>query len=228
MRTVPGTGREEAMPLMFEDRKAYAQARRKATEELGRLDPGVVALERGVIFDPVKSTLEVPFLGETIAIGFPGGSVLDPQGRPLGGAVAVLALHYLVYRGEPLTREGWLAYRDMPGARHFASAFEQMAEKRLAAHFDGCTEELGRAALYMAGRHSEVAEFAFELPAYPRLSVLVVLWPSNEEGEGSAKFLFPARAPYYFHSEDLAALGVVLAERLIAQEMREIGRGCPY
>jgi hypothetical protein len=213
---------------MFEDRRAYSMAEEKAAGELLRLDPEVVALERGLVFDAAASEFRLPFLLRELRITFPGGAVMDEADQPISGAVAVLALHYLVYRGEPDTREGWLAYRDMPGARHFASAFEDMVEKRLATHFGDRPDDLGGAALSLGGTSSDIAEYAFELPAYPRMPLMVVLWPSNEEGQGSAKVLFPPSAPYYFHSEDLAALGVVAAERLIAQEMREIGRGCPY
>lgn len=141
----------------------------------------------------------------------------------MSGAVAVLALHYLVYRGEPLRKEGWMAYREMPGARHFAGAFEKMAEERLAAVFSQHPGRLESAALGMRGSRSKVAEHAFELPACPRVTVLLVLWPADEEGAGSAKLLFPPRAPYYFHSEDLAALAVVLAERLVARDAATTG-----
>jgi hypothetical protein len=51
--------------------------------------------------------------------------------------------------------------------------------------------------------------------ALPRLPLMVVLWPACEELRGEARILFRPSAPYYLHTEDLAALGVVAAERLI-------------
>jgi hypothetical protein len=54
------------------------------------------------------------------------------------------------------------------------------------------------------------------IPALPRVPLLVVLRGACEGVEGSARILFKPSAPFYFHSEDLAALGAVAAERLIA------------
>jgi len=46
--------------------------------------------------------------------------------------------------------------------------------------------------------------------------LLVVLWGECEGVEGSSHILFKPSAPFYFHSEDLTALGVVTTERLIS------------
>ncbi|MHB8896538.1 MAG: DUF3786 domain-containing protein, partial [Candidatus Geothermincolia bacterium] len=147
---------------------------------------------------------------------FPGGAVSQVDGSGLSGAAAILALHYLVYRGEPLGRQGWLAYRDMPGARHFASAFEDMAERRISGCFGGDPSMLSVAAGALGGSPEDLGDASCVIPAFPRVPVLVVLWGECEGTEGSARILFKPSAPYYFHSEDLAALGVVLAERLIS------------
>ncbi|MHB8897072.1 MAG: DUF3786 domain-containing protein, partial [Candidatus Geothermincolia bacterium] len=106
--------------MMFEDRKGYRIAERMAAEAVASIDPVAVASERGVEFDGDSGRFTIPFLGGKVYVSFPGGAVSQVDGSGLSGAAAILALHYLVYRGEPLGRQGWLAYRDMPGARHFA------------------------------------------------------------------------------------------------------------
>ena len=204
------------MPMMFEDRKAYAIAEKKAAGDLAGLDPEQVASERNVSFDSTAGAFTVPFLSEELEVSFPAGQVRSREGRRLQGAVVVLVLHYLIYRGEPLRDSGWLAYRDMPGARHFASAFEQMAEERLALHFGSNPDRIEVPVRRLWGKPAETGERSFQIPVFPRLSVLVVFWPPSEVEGGSARILFPPNAPYYLHTEDLAALGVVLAERLVA------------
>jgi len=206
------------MPMMFEDRKAYAIAEKKAAGDLARLDPEQVACERGVSFDGAAGALTVTFLGEELVVSFPGGEVKSGDGRRLEGAVAVLVLHYLTYRGEPLRAKEWLAYRDMPGARHFASAFEQMAERKLADVFCEKPGRIEAPAKKMWGVPAGIGDRSFEIPVFPRLSLLVVLWAPSEVEDGSVRILFPPSAPHYLHSEDLAALGVVLAERLVAMD----------
>jgi hypothetical protein len=59
------------------------------------------------------------------------------------------------------------------------------------------------------------ADYSFVLPALRRVPLMVILWPACEEVGGAVRMLFRRSAPYYLHSEDLAALGIVAAERLI-------------
>lgn len=203
------------MPWMFEERKAYAIAEEEARKALALADPEQVAAGKGVSFDRGAGRFRFDFLGEGVEVTFPEGSVLS-SGYEVSGAVAIISLHYLVYQGEPLRVEGWLAYRDMPGARHFASAFESMAEKVLAARYGSDLDRLEEAAPGIGGKPRETGDRSFEFAALPRLPVLLVMWAASEEGEGAARVLFKPSAPCYLHSEDLAALGVVLAERLIS------------
>ena len=202
--------------MMFEDRKGYAIAERMAAEALRSIDPAQAAAERSVAFDAAAGVFTIPFLGAEVSVSFPDGKVTSASGRRLSGAVAILALHYLIYRGEPLRSEGWLAYRDMPGARHFASAFEDMAENRVAQTFGGDPGSLAGPAARLGGTPSDVGDASFELPAFPRLPVLLVLWGSCEGVGGSSRILFKPTAPFYLHSEDLAALGAVIADWLVS------------
>lgn len=205
----------EQMSVMFEGRNAYSIAESRAREAVAALAPELAAAERGVAFDRTLRAFDVPLLGENILIGFPGGEVTNAGGSRITGAVAVIALHYLLYRGEPLRGDDWLAYRDMPGGRDFSRAFEAMSEAKLAEYFGDRPEDFARATGSLAGVPGEVGENCFLLPALPRVSLMLVLWPAYEEVGGAARILFQPSAPYYLHTEDLAALGVVAAERLI-------------
>jgi hypothetical protein len=204
------------VPMMFEDRKGYAIAEQIAAEAIASVDPDIVVAERAVDFDAEEGVFTIPFLGTNVFVSFPQGVVSGEDDRRLSGAVAILALHYLIYRGEPLQLQGWLAYRDMPGARHFESAFEDMAERRISGYFGDDPSQLTRAAATLGGTRSDTGDTSFVIPALPRVPLLVVLWGACEGVEGSSRILFKPSAPFYLHSEDLAALGAVTAERLIA------------
>ena len=201
--------------MMFEDREAYGIAETRAREAIAALDPELTAAERGVEFQRTPGAFRVPMLGEVVSVGYPGGEVTGAGGTRISGAVAVIALHYLRFRGEPLRSRGWLAYRDMPGGRDFSRAFEAMSEAKLAERFGGRPRAFAEAALRLGGEPGEVGERSFIIGALPRVSLMVVLWPACEEVGGAARVLFQPSAPYYLHTEDLAALGVVAAERLI-------------
>lgn len=203
------------MSMMFEDRKGYAVAESRARDAVAKLDPPLAAAERGVEFVPAEGQFRIPLLGTLVPVGFPGGEVSTPDGQRISGAVAIVALHYLAYRGEPVRGEGWLAYRDMPAGRDFSRAFESMAEERLAERFGDRPREFELAARGMGGEPGDVGECSFVIAALPRVPLLVVLWPACEGVGGTARILFRPSASYYLHTEDLAALGTLTAERLM-------------
>ncbi len=204
------------MSMMFEDREAYAAAESLAAAEIARLDPRAAASERGVEFDAARALFLVPLLGTDLEVAFPSGEVRRAGGDRLSGALAVVALHYLCYRGEPLRGAEWLAYRDMPGGRDFSRAFESMAESRLGLALGSRADAFARAALELGGEKSQVSETSFVVPALPRVPLMVVLWPGCEQVPGAGRILFKPSAPYYLHTEDLAVLGILCAERLIS------------
>lgn len=210
-------------PLMFEDRKGYAIAERKAAAEVALIDPALVASERAVSFDEDSGVFTIPFLGGRVHVSWPSGEVSSEDDARLSGAAAILALHYLVYRGEPLRRQGWLAFRDMPAARHFTPAFEDMSERLIAQRFGERPEAFLEAAEALGGTPAVEGDASTVLPAFPRVPLLLVLWTAGEAIKGSARILFKPSAPFYFHSEDLAALGALAAERLIAVNGRSAG-----
>ncbi len=210
------------MPMMFEDRGAYAIAEAKAVESVRALDPVMAAAERGIAFDEEAGTFVLPFLGAEVRVASATGEVTGDEGRRLSGATAIIALHYLFYRGEPLRAEGWLAYRDMPGGRDFSRAFEAMAEAKLARHFGEAPDAFADAAAALGGEPEDAGRYAFLIPALPRVPLLVVLWPACEDVAGEARVLFRPSAPFYLHTEDLAALGALAAERLACRAPRPL------
>jgi hypothetical protein len=90
------------VPMMFEDRKGYAIAERIAAEAIASVDPDLAVAERAVDFDAEAGVFTIPFLGTNVFVSFPQGVVSGEDDRRLSGAAAILALHYLIYRGEPL------------------------------------------------------------------------------------------------------------------------------
>jgi hypothetical protein len=202
-------------PMMFEDRRGYAIAERMAAGAMPEVDPDSAASERGVSFDEAAGRFTIPMLGSDVMVTWPGGEVLGPSDQKLSGAMAILALHYLQYRGEPLCGQGWQAYRDMPGARQFASAFEALAENRIADSFGADPAGLLGAAAHIGAAPADTGDASVEIQAFPRVPLMVILWGECEGVGASVRILFRPSAPYYLHSEDLAALGAVVADRLV-------------
>jgi len=200
--------------MLFEERNAYGVAIEKARCELKDIDPEARAIERAIDFDLSSAVFSIPLLGSVINVSYPDGNVCE-EGREVTGAVAVIALHYITYTGKPVNRSGWLAYRDLPGARQFSYTFEEMSERKIAKRFAFDLEGLQKSSKFLDFKNHEVGDFSIEVKALPRVPILLVVWKASEEQTGEAKILFHPSAPFYLHPEDLAVLGILFAERLI-------------
>lgn len=214
------------MSILFEDRGAYRIAEEKARKVVSELLPEVVAAERKIKYDSEAGKFIFAFFDREIFVTYPEGAVLMSGGKRVSGAVAVVALHYLMYSGEPVEGHGWLPYRDMPGARHFSTAFESMAESRLSAYFGNKPERFVRSAVALGGVGEDVGDASFVVPALPRVPLLIAMWFATDEFPAAAKIYYKPNASYYLHSEDLAVIGVLAVDRLIEID-GEIGGGFP-
>ncbi len=192
----------------------FEEATRRACEELARLDPAILAGRTGAAYSFPDHCLTLNFLGRAARISFPGGDVtLD--GEPAAKVERLVILHYLVTtRGDLPVRE-WVAYRDLPGARYHESAFRAEVELPLAQalglkadRIRAWVEEQG----LERGGHGEIS-FAWEV--LPRVPLLFVLNPADEEFPAEARVFYDASAPSFLPTEDLEALAELAAHRLI-------------
>ncbi len=203
------------MSILFEQRDAYRIAEEKARKAIAELSPEVIAAERKVLYDSGAGRFVFMFFDREVFITYPEGIVLMAQGSRVSGSVAVVALHYLVYTGEPVKGEGWLPYLDMPGARHFCAALESRTESRLSEYFGESPERFSSAARALDGNEGDVGDASYVIYALPRIPLLVGMWFAIDEFPGAAKIYYQPNAPYYLHSEDLAVIGVLAVDRLI-------------
>jgi hypothetical protein len=198
--------------------RRFADALVKARAGWAAADAAACAARAGCRFE--GDTALVPFLGRTHSVTHPDGEVTARGGDgAVHVATAVMLLHYLLTAdGTPPAGE-WAAYRELPGCLFYAAAFAGRAEAPLARRFGGsaaAAEALAAAAEPLAGERLALADVAFRFQALPRVAVAALVWAGDEEFPGSATVLFDGAAGHYLPPEDLAGLGGLLAQRLIA------------
>ena len=140
------------------------------------------------------------------------GELAWPDGTAPGTDYALTSLHYLARAAGPLSAEALVRYGGLPGASAYAGAFEARAEKPLAERLDQESEHLIGAADALGTRRVDgLWEFRF----FPHLPLVVRLAPAEGPLPPACVILFPRRAGYLHHVEDLAVVGQLLAERLL-------------
>jgi len=125
----------------------------------------------------------------------------------------ILLAHYS--KSEPVERAGKLVrFADLPGGHAYEQAFLQRAVQPIADVFGDEPEKLVEAAERLNGRVLAYGDFSVEIPALPRIPLVIVLWRADEF-PATATILYDETASNYLPTEDLAVLGELTTARLL-------------
>ncbi|MHB9150614.1 MAG: DUF3786 domain-containing protein [Thermoleophilia bacterium] len=207
---------------------AYARAIEEAVKEFQAAAPGVVETAAGVGFTSragaeaeggvTPGVFSFPFMDREIHVEHPGGSVtLD--GAPAVVAVTIVVLHYLTRSVGPLDLSEPARFQGLPGAGAYTSAFRSHAEVPLLQRFGEDGEAYVSALRALGARPAdgseEDSEVVWEVPFLPHLPLGVRLGLAEDTMPADCVIMFPRRAGFAYHVEDLAVAGEIFSARLL-------------
>ena len=194
--------------------REFEEATRRALEELAGRDPALMASSAAAVLQLPRPEPHPDLPGRRGPGGLPGRGGHRGR-RTRRGRVALIILHYLLgaQRLEP-ARE-WIAYRDLPGARYHDSAFRAEVELPLAEALQESPEAISAWVGEKGLERSEHGGISFVWHALPRVPLLFVLNPADEEFPAEARVFYDATAPSHLPTEDLETLAELAARRLI-------------
>jgi len=186
--------REEALDLALSS----------AQQQLREMDPTGVAERSGAQWHATEGRgyFEVPFLNRRYRIELPTAEVRDEAGGEPPLVKRVLILHYLIQaQGTALARR-WVDFRSLPGGVVYYPVFRGRVISRLVRMFGQRPQELISAAAPLGGRAIEMADVAVEIPAFPRVPVVLALWEASEEFGPEGTVMYDDALPAYLETED--------------------------
>ena len=116
---------------------------------------------------------------------------------------------------QPITAQ-WVAYREIPGASFYFSAFVKRAIDPLKYVFGQNLAGLSKAAALLNGRPIEPGDVGFEFDVLPNIPLQLILYAADEEFPAEANILFDRTIGEILSPEDIAWLAGMLVYRLIA------------
>ena len=153
----------------------------------------VVDLESGEVYDWLRKTADVANVEFEV--------------------LQVLLAHYR--KAEPVERASKLVrFADLPGGHAYEGAFLLRAVQPIADVFGDEPEKLVEASKRLNGHVLAYGDFSVEIPALPRIPLVVILWRASEF-PASATTLYDESASGYLPTEDLAVLGQLTTSRLL-------------
>ncbi len=195
----------------------YVAARKLAVEKLAPESIETLAERSG--FEKIgNGALQVPFLGRTYRVSYPGfefaveGEGTAEKDIPL--QEQVLILHYVM--GADGTVSGnWVAYREIPGASFYFSAFVKRAIDPLKKMFGMDASLLQKPAARLDGNSIDVGDAGFEFRLFPKIPIQLILWEGDAEFPAEANILFDDSVGDFLSPEDIAWLAGMLVYRLM-------------
>lgn len=194
----------------------YQHARDLAAEALTR--ESLAAISRRSGFAEADGGLVVPFLTRRYRLDYPSLHFSDAveAAAEVPLQEQVLILHYLLGAEAGLPSQDWVAYREIPGASFYFSAFVKRAIEPLRKVFGGNAAAFRKAAAALGGQAIAAGDAGFELRVFPRVAVQFILWEGDEEFGAEANILFNAGIEGRLSPEDIAWLAGMVVYRMMA------------
>ena len=195
----------------------YINARKIAKETLSEQALTDISDRSG--FEVIdKNCLRVPFLNRVYQVHFPDFEFTDQTDADIEVPIQeqILILHYMLAPAEhPLTGR-WVAYREIPGASFYFSAFVKRAIDPLKNVFGQNLSGLSKTAALLYGRPIEPGDMGFEFDVLPNVPLQLIIYAADEEFPAEANILFDRNIAEILSPEDIAWLAGMLVYRLIA------------
>ena len=195
----------------------YIAARKLVVKKLADT-PFENIFSRSGYLSSTKMTLTIPFLNRTYNVTYPDFSFTDAADADSKVPILeqVLILHYLSSENPPKPTGNWIAYREIPGAGFYFSAFVKRAIDPLKKTFGGNPKALEHAAAQLKATPIDTGDAGFELLVMPFVPIQMIIWEGDEEFDPEANILFDQKVGEILSPEDIAWLASMTVYRLIA------------
>ncbi len=160
--------------------------------------------------------LVLPTAGQETIVDLADRCVTAPD--KLGGGWGLAALHHLKGCLAWNDDDTWTSFDMIPSGRPFAEAFRQRALTPLAERYGKDPGTLPNDAAAFGGIPTNMGDAAVIIPAFPKLKMAVAAWQGDDEVQGRAVMLFDSGGARTLPAEDLAEVGISIAQALLSTD----------
>ncbi len=195
----------------------YVAAKKIAVDKLATEPFGEILSRSGYRSD-ADQTFCIPFLNRIYTVSYPDFTFSDMVAVQSKVPIQeeVLVLHYLLANNPPQPTGNWVAYREIPGAGFYYSAFVKRAIDPLKKAFGQNTKAMDNAAAQLGATPVETGDAGFELAVMPLIPVQMIMWEGDEEFDPEANILFDQKIGNILSPEDIAWMAGMIVYRLMA------------
>ena len=195
----------------------YLSARRIAVEALSKENFNDIARRTGIEVRE-DHTFRIPFLDRVYRVGFPDFQFVDESddSKDVPIQEQILILHFMSARVGSGLSGNWIAYREIPGAAFYFSAFTKRAVDPLKKVFGHNLSGFSKTAEWLHGTPLDTGDAAYEFSVFKGVPLRLILWEGDDEFPPEASIIFDESIGKILSPEDVAWLSGMLVYRLIA------------
>ncbi|MCL5408654.1 MAG: DUF3786 domain-containing protein [Candidatus Omnitrophica bacterium] len=179
-----------------------------ALKKLKESSPGQIAINIGGTWDKVKNILTVFYLDTFYSIQYPEIKFLD---ETLKNREKILILHYLIGAKKYIKENGFIGFKDIPSGEMYYPALHSRIYKPLIKKFGDHPLNFMEKAKKLNGKPFDISEFSVRFSVFPKIHLIFILYPADEEFSADAKVLFDASISEIFDIENI----VVMCEEIV-------------
>ena len=166
-----------------------------------------------------EDSLVVSFFSTKYIVDRTKGAVSKQDGgEPAHRFVAALILHYLIGAKDVEPTGRLLTFRELEGGDVYYDAFYRRAIAPLAQELGSIPRLLLDRAKRIGGEPANIGDASVRVLVFPKIPVVAVVWMGDDEVPSSANILFDTTAGMHLHTEDLAAVGDLVADALVLSD----------
>ncbi|MCF8051314.1 MAG: DUF3786 domain-containing protein [Desulfobacterales bacterium] len=194
--------------------EVFAKNYRQYLGRLSEIDLGARAGVLDIVLE--NGAAQIPFFGTRYWVT--PEKITDESGAQAPYDACVVLARYLLMCPKRLpTDDAWTAYRDFKDSGPLTVFFADTVEGAIASAFTGRRALLDGAVKALGGRPPLISlsyDLSLQIPALPRVPLLLLFNDADEDFPAQCSVLFEARADRYLDAESLAVLGSHLVHRL--------------
>ena len=188
--------------------------------DLRQTDPTLLANKAGATFVPEQNNAGVFKLDlwrKGVYLSYPEFIAYEADTQiETHLANQALLLYYLYTADGTHPAFRWIAFTALPDGMFYTQAFQGYSGLELARVFKDDREAFEKAAQVAGGTKVEFGGVAYKFDLLPKVSLLVVFWPGDEDFPSSYQILFDASVSHYLPTDACAIAGSMLTKQIIA------------
>lgn len=188
--------------------------------DLSQTDPTLLADKAGATFVPEQNNagvIKLDLWGKDMVISYPELIAYEAETQiETHLANQALLLYYLHTADGTQPASRWIAFTDLPDGMFYTQAFQGYSGHELARAYKDDRQAFERAAQGSGGTKVEFGGVAYKFNLLPKVALLVVFWPGDEDFPSSYQILFDASVSHYLPTDACAIAGSMLTKQIIA------------